>query len=204
MKLIVKSGSLWQLVSMLRAALLALSFVLLGYCAYVLGDAWMFQAVATNELENSILQQRGVDVGTGTVSVPVSIPAGGLIGRIEITRLGLSAVVMEGTSSKTLRRAVGHIEGTALPGTLGNVGLSGHRDRHFRPLRNIKRNDEILLTTLAGRFQYRVVSTQVVQPTDVSVLESGSTEVLTLVTCFPFYYVGPAPDRFVVRAERVR
>jgi sortase A len=110
---------------------------------------------------------------------------------------------MEGTSSKTLRRAAGHIAGTSLPGQPGNIGISGHRDTFFRPLRHIERNDLITLTTVSGEYRYRVLSTSVVGPDDVAVLEPGADEILTLVTCYPFYFVGPAPNRFIVRAQRV-
>ena len=110
---------------------------------------------------------------------------------------------MEGTTAKTLRRAVGHIAGTALPGQPGNVGVSGHRDTFFRPLRNIRENDIITLTTVNGEYRYRVVFTKVVRPENVAVLNATGNEVLTLVTCYPFYFVGPAPYRFIVRAERV-
>jgi sortase A len=85
----------------------------------------------------------------------------------------------------------------------GNVGIAGHRDTFFRPLRNIQRNDIITLTTLHGEYRYRVVSTKVVGPYDIAVLDSDGNEILTLVTCYPFYFVGSAPDRFIVRAERV-
>jgi sortase A len=83
------------------------------------------------------------------------------------------------------------------------VGVAGHRDTFFRPLRNIQPNDIITLTTLRGAYRYRVVSTKIVRPDNVAVLDPDGTEVLTLVTCYPFYFVGPAPDRFIVRAERV-
>ena len=126
------------------------------------------------------------------------------MGRIEISRLGVSAMVIEGTTKSTLRRAVGHIAGTALPGRPGNVGLSGHRDTFFRPLRNIRQDDIITLTTAIAEYRYRVVSTKVVGPRDVAVLDADGAEILTLVTCYPFYFVGSAPDRFIVRAERVR
>jgi sortase A len=112
-------------------------------------------------------------------------------------------VVVEGTSNKSLRRAVGHIAGTALPGQPGNVGIAGHRDTFFRPLRNIQLDDVITLSTSNGEYRYRVVSTKVVSPDNVAVLDSDQNEVLTLVTCYPFYFVGPAPDRFIVRAARI-
>ena len=128
----------------------------------------------------------------------------GLIGLIEIPRLGLSSIVIEGTTGLVLRRAVGHISGTAFPGEEGNIGLSGHRDTFFRQLRNIQVKDRITLTTPHGGYQYTVVSTRIVDPSDVTVLDpDGESELLTLVTCYPFSYVGPAPQRFIVRAEKV-
>lgn len=127
----------------------------------------------------------------------------GLIGRVEVPRLGISAIMMEGTNAAILRRAVGHIRGTALPGQRGNVVISGHRDTFFRPLRNVAAGDIISLTTTAGEYRYRVVATSVVAPDDVGVLAQGAGETLTLVTCYPFYFVGPAPNRFIVTAERV-
>ncbi len=130
-------------------------------------------------------------------------PIGSLIGKILIPRLGITAVVDEGVDGKTLALSVGHIPTTALPGQPCNVGMAGHRDTYFRPLRNIQRNDIIALTTLRGEYRYRVVSTKVVGPYDIAVLASDGNEILTLVTCYPFYFVGSAPDRFVVRAERV-
>jgi sortase A len=131
------------------------------------------------------------------------VAADGLIGRMEIPRLSLSTVVAEGVDKRTLRRAVGHIPGTALPGQRGNVGIAGHRDTFFRSLKDIHVEDIIVLTTVWGEYRYRVVSSRVVSPDDVAVLHPTSNEVLTLVTCYPFYFVGPAPDRFIVRAERV-
>jgi sortase A len=95
---------------------------------------------------------------------------------------------------------VGHIPGTALPGEDGNIVLAAHRDTFFRPLRNIQKGDEIALTTWNGAFRYRVESIQVVGPDDVGVLQPTSLPTLTLVTCYPFYFVGSAPKRFIVRA----
>jgi sortase A len=135
----------------------------------------------------------------------VALPAlhGDLIGSLDIPRLGLTAIIMEGTDTVTLRRAVGHIAGTGVPGKSGNIGIAGHRDTFFLPLRNVKQSDIITLTTPAGEYHYRVVSTKIVSPTDVAVLDPNGTEILTLVTCYPFYFIGSAPDRFIVRAERV-
>jgi sortase A len=124
-----------------------------------------------------------------------------LIGRLRIPRLRVEAMVREGADSGTLRRAVGHIPGTALPGAAGNVALAGHRDTFFRELRNIKRDDTIDFETERGTYRYVVASTSIVGPRDTSVLAAAKRQqTLTLVTCYPFYYVGSAPKRFVVRA----
>ena len=127
----------------------------------------------------------------------------GLIGRIEIKRLGVSVLVVEGTSSKSLRRGVGHVEGTAYPGERGNVGLAGHRDSYFRPLRKIESGDKIQLQTPDGHFVYEVDSTLIVSPHRSDLMKSDDEARLTLVTCYPFYYIGPAPRRFVVQAHEV-
>ncbi len=122
----------------------------------------------------------------------------GLVGRIEIPRLGLAAIVREGTDSRTLERAVGHVSGTALPGQNGNVCLAAHRDTYFRPLEGVRKNDRIRITTPTATYEYTVLGTSVVDPGAVEVLASNGDAALTLVTCYPFRYVGPAPRRFIV------
>ena len=130
-----------------------------------------------------------------------SAPA--IVGRIEIPRLGIAAPVREGSEDETLRVAVGHIEGTARIGAPGNAGLAAHRNTFFHPLRNVKIGDLVTVTTADGVFSYRVKGTRVVEPTDVSVLEPTPAETLTLVTCYPFDWVGEAPRRLIVSAARV-
>ena len=174
-------------------ALFAGAILMLGYCGYVTVDTWIFQRQENVALARFVPEHP---------SAPAIRPEG-LVGRIEVQRLGVSAVVMEGTSGKTLRHAAGHIVGTALPGQPGNVGIAGHRDTFFRPLRNILAGDVITLTTPGGTYRYRVDSTQIVSPDNVAVLDSDGGEVLTLVTCYPFYFLGSAPQRFIVRAERI-
>ena len=113
-------------------------------------------------------------------------------------------MVKEGVDDRTLDLAVGHIPSTAMPGERGNVGLAAHRDNLFRNLKDVRRDDEITLTTLDNTYNYRVASFTVVTPEKVSVLAPSSGEnTLTLVTCYPFYFVGHAPKRFVVRAVQV-
>jgi sortase A len=194
MKILIQARSLRPALLWTQRALVAGAIVMLGYCGFVLLDTWIFQARESAALERFVPSE---------APLPAAPPVDGLIGRMQVERLGVSVVVMEGTSNKTLRRAVGHIAGTALPGRTGNIGIAGHRDTFFRPLRNIQSNDVITLTTRNGEYRYRVVSTKVVHPDNVAVLNSDGNEVLTLVTCYPFYFLGSAPERFIVRAERV-
>lgn len=126
-----------------------------------------------------------------------------LVGRLEIPRLNIRVMVHEGDDAATLRHAAGHIPSTAFPGDPGNVAFAAHRDTFFRPLRNIKKDDKILVTTQDGNYEYVVQSTAIVSPSDVSVLESSTSHELTLVTCYPFYYIGSAPHRFIVHASQV-
>jgi sortase A len=192
-----------------QRGLFAVAALMLGYCGFVVLDAWIFQNHEDGEFERLLAEHQaatGQKLQAASAASPKISPQavmGALIGRIEIPRVGISVMVVEGVGGKTLRRAVGHIPGTSLPGDPGNVGISGHRDTFFRPLRNIRENDIITLTTPFGTYRYRVVSTKIVTPHDVGVLDAGANEILTLVTCYPFYFVGAAPDRFIVRAERV-
>jgi sortase A len=139
--------------------------------------------------------------GGAAASPPAPAAEGSVLGRIEIPRVGISALVLEGVSGATLRRGVGHISGTPLSRLPGNVGLAGHRDTVFRGLKDIRKGDPISLETLDGTYRYVVDWAQVVDPDDVGVLAASNRPELTLVTCYPFYYVGSAPERFVVRAH---
>jgi LPXTG-site transpeptidase (sortase) family protein len=143
------------------------------------------------------------------------VPAGGgprtpsldadplVLGRIEIPRIGVSAIVREGDDDATLSIAVGHIPGTARPGERGNMALAGHRDSFFRALRHIRIHDAIRISTAGRRYEYRVDATEVVAPEATEVLDQTGAAVLTLVTCYPFGYLGHAPNRFIVRASRL-
>lgn len=126
------------------------------------------------------------------------------MGLIEIPRLGLRAVVDEGDDDETLARAVGLVPGGARPGEAGNIILAGHRDTFFWPLRKIKVDDRIRIVVPPHEYEYRVDSLRVVPPEQTDVLASRGVEELTLVTCHPFRFIGPAPDRFIVSASRVR
>jgi LPXTG-site transpeptidase (sortase) family protein len=126
-----------------------------------------------------------------------------LIGRLEIPRLDVKTIVREGAREDTLSIAAGHIPNTALPGQPGNVAVAGHRDTLFRGLQGIRNGDLIQFESLRGSYVYQVESTQIVKPTDVSVLNPTAYSQLTLVTCYPFTFVGSAPERFIVKARQV-
>ncbi|MBI4455012.1 MAG: class D sortase [Acidobacteria bacterium] len=178
--------------------LLLIGFLALAWSAMILLRAHFYQKWALSYLNQS------AQLAT-EIQRPVMPPAsdGALIGRIDIPRIGVTAIVLEGANAAILRRAVGHISGTALPGQPGNVAIAGHRDTFFRPLRDIRTNDEIALTTPDGSYHYRVESTRVVEPDETVVLQASLEPILTLVTCYPFYFVGPASQRFIVRASRL-
>jgi sortase A len=126
-----------------------------------------------------------------------------VIGKLEIPRLKMSLMVREGVTDEALGSSVGHVPSTALPGRAGNVALAAHRDTFFRPLRNIRKGDVITVQTLTGSYRYAVNSIQIVWPSDTQVLNASNHPELTLITCYPFYYVGSAPKRFVVQARQL-
>lgn len=180
---------------------LAAGLFAVGYAGYIIADAQAYQAIQLRKFAHDV-----------PIVEPHLPGIGEPVGEIEIPRLALKAVILQGDSSQVLRRGVGHLPRTPMPGEWGNVGLAGHRDSFFRPLRHIRPGDMITLHTLKGQFQYRVESTRVVSPAKfVSTGNDGNIEAmaptenrdLTLVTCFPFNYVGAAPHRFVVRAVQV-
>jgi sortase A len=203
-----------------RFCFLVMGVLALTYCATVLLDTWLFQAYQTWQFNRALegaptsagahlqpaaspLPARAETEGARAQSLGIDVRAGSPLGRIEISSIGLAAMIMEGVDGRTLRHAIGHVPGTPLPGQQGNIVLAGHRDTFFRGLRNVHKDDEITLTTLYGSYRYRVDSTQVIGPGDTKVLAATADDFLTLVTCYPFYFVGPAPKRFIVRAHRI-
>jgi sortase A len=185
----------------------------LGFVGYSLLDAKLFGTYENWRLDHGANASRpspsmakpSPALGSAPPVEPLrlaTVAMGSAIGRIEISRIGVAAIIVEGTSGRSLRRAVGHIPGTALPGESGNVAIAGHRDTFFRALRNIRADDEILLTTPSASYRYVVESTTIVAADDAEALDDSNESILTLVTCYPFYFVGPAPQRFIVRAHR--
>jgi sortase A len=178
-------------------------FVLAGigivsWCAVAVQDVMRVQQLGRETIESPRLT--GPPPATFP---PASIPRGTPLAELSLPRLGLSAVVLHGSDDQTLLMGLGHIENTPLPGESGNIGIAGHRDSFFRPLRHVQLGDDVVLDTPAKRVHYRVSSYRVVEPSEVSVLDPTTTATLTLVTCYPFSFVGHAPDRFVVQATVV-
>jgi sortase A len=195
-----------RLVSSLRAlehALVLTAGLAFGWYAGVQAAAARDQASWAGELERQSAAAASTSraVRPGHARRAVHAPRA-VVGRLEVPRLGLSAIAREGVDARTLRSAVGHVPETALPGEPGNVAFAGHRDTFFRKLKDVKKGDRIVVTTAGGVYAYDVRETKVVRPSDVSVLEPTREPALTLVTCYPFDFIGRAPERFIVRAVR--
>ncbi len=178
-----------------------------GYLGYVTLDRMVSDARQTSRLRELLAATPAVAPSLAKPAAPPVAPRplenGEAFGRLEIPAADVSAIVAAGTDARTLRRGVGHIDDTALPGEPGNVGLAGHRDTVFRGLRKLRPEDRIRLVTADGSFEYAVESLRTVAPDRRDVLAPTAQPTLTLVTCYPFHYVGPAPLRFVVRARQV-
>jgi sortase A len=171
-----------------------------GFCAGVFLEAHLYQAFQNQRLEEQL--------HAGHPQAPLTPPhmrrpIGSLVGRLEIPRLGFNAIVLEGSDSSTLRVAVGRIPETADPGQKGNLVLAAHRDSFFRPLKGIRDGDQVEVVTPTGNYRYAVQWTEVVNPSQTDVLKPTSEPSLTMVTCYPFHYIGPAPQRFIVRARQL-
>ena len=170
----------------------------LAYVGFTLVDASIYEKAAQSKLDK-LIQAQETHLASQRKLV---VKDGDILGRISIPRIGLSVVVLEGTTSRTLQHGVGHIGGTSLPGEPGNVGIAGHRDTYFRGLKDLRAHDEIQIQTAAGLATYEVDWIQITVPNDVAIVSHASESALTLVTCYPFHFVGAAPERFVVHARR--
>jgi len=188
--------------------------VTLAWVALSLFQARLYQQSAGSALDAQVraAQIQSAQIQPAQIQAASQLPAnlpraivkeGEVLGRMEISRLGMSIVILEGTSSRTLRLGVGHIAGTAFPGEPGNIGIAGHRDSYFRALKDIRSGDEISIQTATGLSRYQVDRVQMLEPSDIAVLAPTAIPGITLVTCYPFYFVGPAPQRFVVHAHHV-
>jgi sortase A len=186
-----------RLLTWLERSLSIGGLALLGFCAFAYVDQWIYQEL------NGIALQGEASGAASRLEARTDYAEGQSMGWIEIPRLGISAIVAHGNDTRTLMRAVGHIPGTAFPGDTGNVGLAAHRDTFFRELESIESSDRIRLVMPRQTLDYQVVDVSVVRPSRIDVLAPTSESSLTLVTCYPFQYIGPAPYRFVVRARQI-
>ncbi|RPJ48160.1 MAG: class D sortase [Candidatus Latescibacterota bacterium] len=187
--------------------------VLLGTFLYHRIEAELFEREQTRRLEEvrayleneeETSDEAAVDVDSDRADEEESLPGGiEILGRITAPRIGLSAVIIDSVEPPQLDLAVGHFPETPLFGEGGNVALAGHRDFHFAPLRRLTLGDTMIVTTVASEYYYVVDSLTVVDPSAVHVLDATEKPRLTLVTCYPFDYVGPAPHRFIVRASEI-
>ncbi|MGO9435411.1 MAG: class D sortase [Terracidiphilus sp.] len=184
----------WTQRSLITVGALAVSYVVI-----TLLYAKFYQEAAGHSLDRQI----STEVRLGASQPRTVAKEGDLLGRIEIPRLGLTVAVLEGTTSRTLRLGVGHIRGTAPPGNPGNIGIAGHRDTFFRGLKDIRTGDKIQLQTPTGLSHYEVDWVQIVAPSDTAILSPSTGSAITLVTCYPFHFIGAAPERFAVHAKEI-
>jgi sortase A len=183
--------------------ILSWSLILAGIVLLAIGGWTVYTGIRS--------QRKAEEIWTRRERAPIPVPApkppsysrGDFIGRLTIPRLNAEMFLIEGTMKEELLQGPGHLEGTALPGRRGNCVIAGHRDTHFRILKDIEEGDEIVVESAGERHRYQVTQTRVVYPTNTKLIQARPDTALTLVTCFPFYYVGPAPKRFVVQAEKV-
>lgn len=180
-----------RITTLVRYLLLIVGLACLGFYGYTRWELQESQADADWSFEH-----------VPKVRNAAPLQQGAVVGRISIPKLQLTSMVREGVDAATLKLAVGHIPQTPLPGQPGNVGIAAHRDTFFRHLGELKTGDEIGFSTVDGDFTYEIESLKIVEPRDVGVLASSREKVLTMVTCYPFYYIGNAPKRFIVRAKQ--
>lgn len=188
----------------LSRALIAFGAACLIFYGIANVQTWRYQRAAKADVKLMVSAERPAVVMEKLPDVSKPLVRGELIGRVDIPRLKLSAAVAEGDDERTLGKAVGHLPDTPLPWQqTGNVGIAAHRDGLFRPLERIRLKDDVRVVTARGEYHYRVTKTQIVDPKDVWVLAPTTTPTITLITCYPFSFVGNAPQRFVVQAELV-
>jgi LPXTG-site transpeptidase (sortase) family protein len=191
----------------IERGLIAVGVVLAAWCAFVLVEARYTQSLPIPKL---VVTQTALPGDSGDVARPTppptppqAPPIGTVLGRLEAPTVRLATTILEGTDDGTLRKGSGHIEDTPLPGQQGNIGIAGHRDTVFRALRRIHNGDPLDLTTADRVYHYRINKTFIVEPNDVYVLDPSDHSMLTLVTCYPFEFIGHAPHRFIVQADLI-
>jgi sortase A len=185
----------------LQLALFVLAGLAASYVAYGTASAAVYRRAALASLATAPTAPADLRaMPTDATDASAGLGPDGIVGVLEIPRLKVSEVIASGDDDKTLKTAIGHLTDTPLPWTSGNSVIAAHRDTHFRPLRHIRHGDLIRLKTRKGMLEYVVKDTMIVAPTDVWVMAPSRARTLTLVTCYPFNYIGPAPQRFIVKA----
>jgi len=189
-----------------EAGLWMFSLAVLSIVAWMIADSYLYQLRFRDQVGGARAGRAASSQPAGSADRRSSLPPvalGNPLARLSIPRLDVSVVVAEGTTTKVLRRAVGRVASSVRPGPAENIVLAGHRDTFFRPLEHIRKGDVIFVDSEAGRQTYGVEWTRIVDPGEVGVAAASGYPALTLVTCYPFRYVGNAPQRFVVRARRL-
>ncbi|HEV3334204.1 MAG TPA: class D sortase [Bryobacteraceae bacterium] len=181
---------------LLSYLLIVAGAVLLFFGGRDLWESRWGQSGAAKDLESPVPVPQ-----PGTRTPNESFALGAAVAKLTIPRLDAQLYVVEGVDQADLRRGPGHMPGTALPGENGNCVVAGHRDTHFRLLKDIRKGDDIVLETRTGLFLYRVKSMQIVTPQNIAAIQPSTDAVLHLITCYPFYYVGSAPKRYIVEAD---
>ena len=166
-------------------------------------QSWKFERARMSAIERNLKQEVAVPqiIKAAIVEEAVDLREGDVVGRLEVSRIGISVIVLQGIDEDTLISGAGHVPGTPLPGAEGNVAIAAHRDTFFRKLQGIRPGDSIQVATVRRTYEYVVDSTEIVDPEDTQVMESRARPELTLITCYPFYFVGAAPKRFIVHAR---
>jgi sortase A len=187
----------------LERSLIAIGCVLLLWCAIAIARMWYYKSMPIPPPTATHGPSLPGETPTGTTGTmaPHKAKTGTWVARLEAPSVQMSATVLEGTDDGTLARGAGHIEETPFPGEPGNIGIAGHRDTIFRSVRHLHAGDPLVLTTRDHVYRYRITKTSIVDPEDVYVLDPADHPTLTLVTCYPFEFIGHAPRRFIVHAD---
>lgn len=191
----IEQGSVWRV---LQCSALTAAAVCLLWAGTGVLRAELFDRQHRPQFEDEARRSRDE---APNATLPGATAPGDVIGVLEIPRLGFSELVVHGDDDNILDVAIGHLPDTPLPWHPGNSAMAGHRDGHFRPLKDVRQGDVITIQTRRGTLRYVLRSTKIVMPDDLSVLAPTESRTLTLITCYPFSYIGNAPQRFIITAE---